>query len=399
MRLPRVLAVARWEYERFAKPRDLFLGMLFFAGMFVVFSLFTEFGERRRNEERTIAVSGGAAWGLEASETLARFQLRDHPDRSIDELESALAQEEFDALLLVTEPARAELRVRGERNWHQELILHLTGRVQMSRLQGSDLDPAALAAIVSPVQVEIVSQDPAAEPGAPARSITVLIIVGTMILGLFLGFSYVFVAITGEKTQRVTESVLSAISPQEWIDGKILGLTGVVLVNVLSYGVGYLLSRVVSRIFFDRPFALPAGIGEPGLMLTVMLFSFLGFAFWFTLFAVIAATISDPNSSSRSSLMMAPFLPLAVTFVGLDSPDALWMRILAILPGMSPAAMPVRLLRGDPAIWEIGLSLLLLAAATFLFRRAAGKVFGISMLMTGKEPSFREVWKWARAKA
>ena len=62
----------------------------------------------------------------------------------------------------------------------------------------------------------------------------------------------------------------------------------------------------------------------------------------------------------------------------------------------SPAAMPVRLLRGEPALVEILLSLALLAAAIWLFRRAAGRVFGISMLMTGKEPAWSEVWRWMR---
>ena len=37
--------------------------------------------------------------------------------------------------------------------------------------------------------------------------------------------------------------------------------------------------------------------------LMLVLFAMLGFGFWFTLFALVAATINDPNSSSRSSLM------------------------------------------------------------------------------------------------
>jgi ABC-2 type transport system permease protein len=397
MRWQRALAVARWEYERFAKPRDLLLGILFFGGIFLVVEWIGSFGERKRNETQVVAVSGGQQLGIEGTQVHGRFELRDESARPRAELEAALAQEQVDAWLEVSLPGRAELHVRSERGWHDELVHLLQGLVQSNRLRQSALEPADMSAILAPVEVSIVAQDPSAQPGAPARTMTVLIIVGTMLLALFLGFSYVFVAITGEKTQRVTESVLAAITPQEWIDGKILGLTGVVLVNVVSYGVGYLLSRAAAVLLFGKPFALPTGVGDPWLMLGVALFSFLGFAFWFTLFAIVAATISDPNTSGRGSLMMAPFLPLAATFVGLDSPDALWMRLLALLPGMSPAAMPLRLLRGDPAFWEVALSIALLVVMILLFRRVAGKVFGISMLMTGKEPSFREVWRWSRA--
>ncbi len=215
-------------------------------------------------------------------------------------------------------------------------------------------------------------------------------------MGLFLGFSYVFVAITGEKTQRVTESVLSAITPQTWIDGKILGLTLVVLVNVACYMFGYLVYKGVATLFFGEAFTLPTGIGDPVVVLNLVLFAMLGFGFWFTLFALIAATITDPNSSSRSSLLLLPFLPLGLTLTGMDQPDAVWMRVLALIPGLSPAAMPVRLLRGDPWVVEILLSLALLVVMVWVFRRAAGRVFGVSMLMTGKEPSWGEVWRWLR---
>jgi ABC-2 type transport system permease protein len=141
---------------------------------------------------------------------------------------------------------------------------------------------------------------------------------------------------------------------------------------------------------------LPTGIGDPGVLLILVLSAMLGFGFWFTLFALVAATITDPNTSSRSSLLFLPFLPLGLTMTGMDQPDAVWMRALALIPGLSPVAMPVRVMRGDPWVGEIALSLLLLGAMVWVFRRAAGRVFAVSMLMTGKEPSWGEVWRWLR---
>jgi ABC-2 type transport system permease protein len=48
------------------------------------------------------------------------------------------------------------------------------------------------------------------------------------------------------------------------------------------------------------------------------------------------------------------------------------------------------------AWWEVPLALVLLVAAIWIFRRAAGKIFAVGMLMYGKEPSVREIWRWAR---
>ena len=390
-----VLTIARWEYYRFAKPKDLILGTLFIMLIFGLIGFVTHLIESKGNQPVDVAVVGAEHMGLDTVESLQRFQILTG-ERGLPELEAALADKEFDALLVISDVDNAKLTVREERGWQPSLVALLSATAQAHRLGSSDLDPEMLATLTAPVNVAQVSlQD---ETGAPtqADTKTVLIVIGTMMVGLFMGFSYVFVAITGEKTQRVTESVLSAITPQTWIDGKILGLTLVVLVNVACYTFGYLVYKGVATLFFGEAFTLPTGIGDPVVVLNLVLFAMLGFGFWFTLFALIAATITDPNSSSRSSLLFLPFLPLGLTLTGMDQPDAVWMRILALIPGLSPAAMPVRLLRGDPWVVEILLSLALLVVMVLLFRRAAGRVFGVSVLMTGKEPSWGEVWRWLR---
>lgn len=399
-----VLSVARWEYHRFAKPRDLFLGIVFFAVTFGAFGFVGHIVGAKGEEPKTIGVLGGADMGLTGTPALERFHFV-HLDSSgtgvsLDAARSVAADafdaDELDGLLAVLAPDRARLIVSEERGWQQELLVLVAQHRQAHRLTESGLEPAVLEALTASVDVARTRLEPTDTEGTRADPKTVLIVVGTMLLGLFLGFSYVFVAITGEKTQKVTESVLAAITPQEWIDGKILGLTLVVLANVVCYGIGYLLYKVAAVLILKEPFTLPAGVGDPGAVVVLMGFAILGFGFWFTLFAVVAATINDPNSSSRSSLMFLPFLPLGLTLIGLDQPDALWMRVLALLPGVSPAAMPVRIMRGDPHVVEILLSLLFLAVMVAVFRRTAGRVFGVSMLMTGKEPSWREVWRWAR---
>jgi ABC-2 type transport system permease protein len=388
-------AIAIWEYRRYAKPRDLVIGTLIVAAIFGLSGFVSDFVDRKRNEPRDVAILGADRMALDGIETLARFRLR-APEAELEDLERALAEKEYDALLIVKSPDAAELRVRSESGWQEEFLALVRAHRQARRPQEMELDPDVLASLSAPIRlerVELYRRD-----GAPrqAATVTVMLVVGTMLFGLFLGFSYVFVAITSEKTQRVTEAVLSAITPQQWIDGKILGLTLVVLANVLCYAAGYLLYKAVASLVFGASFKLPAGIGDPVVLAWVVVFSVLGFGFWLTLFAIVASTISDPNSSSRSALLFLPFVPLGLTLAGLDQPDSIWMRIVSLIPGLSPAAMPVRFLRGDPSLVEILVALALLVFAVWLFRRAAGRIFGISMLMTGKEPSWREVWRWAR---
>ena len=58
--------------------------------------------------------------------------------------------------------------------------------------------------------------------------------------------------------------------------------------------------------------------------------------------------------------------------------------------------MPTRLVLGEVAAWEFLLAVALLCVGIWFLRRAAGTIFGLGMLMYGKEPSLREMWKWLR---
>ena len=60
--------------------------------------------------------------------------------------------------------------------------------------------------------------------------------IALMCLGVFLGMASFFAGITGEKAMRVTEQVVAAISPQTWVDGKLLGLTAAAFGTLLTYG-------------------------------------------------------------------------------------------------------------------------------------------------------------------
>jgi ABC-2 type transport system permease protein len=69
---------------------------------------------------------------------------------------------------------------------------------------------------------------------------------------------------------------------------------------------------------------------------------------------------------------------------------------LSFFPATAPAAMAGRLVLGDVPSWHVLASLLLLAGAIWLMRTAAGKVFQLGILMYGKEPSMKELWRWMR---
>ena len=96
------------------------------------------------------------------------------------------------------------------------------------------------------------------------------------------------------------------------------------------------------------------------------------------------------------SKIAAIALYVCAAFAGLGNPDTFWIKVLSLIPISSPTVMPVRLVLGEVARWEYLLSVVLLVAGIWLLRKAAGTIFGLAMMMYGKEPGLGEVWRWLR---
>jgi ABC-2 type transport system permease protein len=238
--------------------------------------------------------------------------------------------------------------------------------------------------------------DPDRQRAGAAERLVAAIFIGLVIMSVFSSMAYLLTGITGEKQLRVTESITAIIPPQAWIDGKIVGIGAYSLATIGNMVLGSVLLVSVARLNWDFP--IPSIIVRPEVIALLVVFSALAVAMWNAAFAAFASTIDDPNTSTRSTVMFLPFIPVVMSVSVLRDPDGLASRILSIFPLTSPSAMPIRIILSNPGVIEIGLAILLLAGTVWLFRRLAGRIFEVGMLMYGKEPSLREMWRWARAR-
>jgi ABC-2 type transport system permease protein len=401
-----VWTIARWEFLRFFKWRELLVtigiivGAVLGAGPLIAAVV----GDGDDGAPVRLAVDATAldpddplAVALNAvaaapEGALGRYRFE---ARAAAAAEAALVAEDLDGVLVAAPDGALELRVPSAPGWTTELAALLEGVVVPSRLQAAGLAPGAAAAALQPVVVDVVEVG-----AAPYRgSGLIAVVVGALVFSVFTGAAVLFTVITGEKTQRVTEAIVSAVSPQAWIDGKILGTSLYVLAYLVAYAAGLALSAVLYGVLNDDMPALPTLVTDPLVALVTVAFAAFGFALWFTLFAAVAATVSDPTTSSRGGFLMLPGAALSVGFLGLVGDVDGWLfRAFALFPLTSPSALPVRMLAGTVAAWEVLLALALLVASVLLARRAAGRVFAFAIHMTGKEPSWGEIARWLRAR-
>lgn len=388
-----VFEIAKWEFQRWFKWKDQILSLLIAATLGAVI-----FGGMSflKDEDTTLrlAVIGEEFLPLEVA-TQSRLVLQKAEAHEEERLREQVGRREIEGLLLVKNSDEAELLVYKEPFWKSEIAEYLhaaRSRLKMRQLQ---IPAEQLHEATRPVALAVIIHEGGHAPTSTAEKIAAGLAICVMLLGIFIGAAYQFVAITGEKQLRVTEMIVSAVSPQQWIDGKILGVSAYALAFTLTTTTSALLFVSVSRLF-GSGWVIPMEITSPATIAALLLLALAGFLFWNTIFAAISATINDPNTSARGSLLLLPFAPVAFAIFAFKNPDALVMKVFSIIPFTAPAILPARLVLTQTAWWEVPLALLLLGICAWGFRTAGGKIFHLGMLLHGKEPSFKEMLRWAR---
>ena len=391
--------ITRWELLRWLKLKDqlsalgfsIAIGLLVWGGL----ALF----ERHNRETVRVVVFDSQvlpfALGEDSNSEDSDIELEEPAGRSVEEVFQALERREIDAVLRLLTLDGAELVVAREPLWKAELENALAAARRERKLEASGLDPAVLSDLFAPVELSVVYHESAGRVSSLADKVAAGILIGLMLMAVLISFSYQFIAITGEKQLRVTELIVSSVGAQTWIDGKILGVSLLALISTGTYLLSALIFVLLSQLF-GHDIEIPLVITDPWLWLWLVLLALGGLLLWNTFFGLIAATIDDPNTSSRTGLMILPLLPLAFAFLGLTKPDTTLMQILGVLPFTSPTVLALRLVLTEVAWWEIPVALALLAVTTWMLRKAAGKVFGLAILMYGKEPSWREMARCIR---
>ena len=383
--------VARWEFFRYFKLRDQIIGLisLLFGGLigFGAVSL------ARSASKVKLGVVGAS----ESFEFPKKGHLHRVPeDHAEDEWRELIDLGKVDGLLKLTglpdKPFSAELIVRKEPTWLDELKPVVQGEKLLWEVRESKIDPIAIERILTPSEIDIVTL--VERDTSKGDRVVAFSMLGAMLITSWIGLAYMMTGLTGEKQQRVTEQIVSAIRPQAWIDGKLLGITAAAIGSLAFLMVTGIIS-IPAAWCFGIELTLPESLQRWDLVPVFLFFYLGGVLFWNCFYAAVASIINDPNTSSRSSLMFLPMLPMIAAGLVTSQPNGLMMQILSLLPGASATAMPIRLVLGDVSAIEIALSAALMVAGIYGMRLVAGRVFAATILLYGQEPSWIDVAKWA----
>ncbi len=383
--------VAAWEFMHFFKWKQELLSklvMLVIAG--VVF--FWSSSDELTQSQYKVAVVGAPDLTVQNDD----FVLS-HSQLSTELLLKKVALGELDAVLVATSkslPAEFVLHTQGKMSWQQTLMAQINAHYMAEVTVELGLNEQKLSLLQQPVIWTAAYLDEAVKQETGTSSNTAIGVMVLMSVGIFVSFAQIFVSITGEKQQRVTEQLYACMSAQTWIDGKIIGQVLLALKAMASTLLSVVLGIAFMQVVIDGT-SLDLSIVDLSLLPWLTLFALLGLYLSTAFMAAIAAAIDDPNHSGKTSFMMLPLLPMMLAFVLMDSPSGFAMTFLSYFPLTAFAVMPVKMALVDLPMWQPLLALVISLLTCFYIRTVAGRLFKMGMVTYGKEPSVKQMLSWA----
>lgn len=191
-----------------------------------------------------------------------------------------------------------------------------------------------------------------------------------------------------EKIQKISEVLLSSVSPFQLLMGK---LVGTVLVAA-SLSAVYLAAIYYATYRFGVADQIdPAVYGWFFLFLVLALFMY------GSIFSAIGAACNEIKDaqSLMTPAMLLVMLPFFTHGLVLESPNGGFAAALSLFPPATPIIMFLRiLLEPGPPLWQLLLSLVLTTAFAVLCVVAGGKIFRIGILSQGQTPTLWKLAKW-----
>jgi ABC-2 type transport system permease protein len=216
------------------------------------------------------------------------------------------------------------------------------------------------------------------------------IFAGLLVFGIMIGGQTLLTQTVEEKSNRVIEVLLSALSPVELMAGKILGQMAVsMLVLALYIGMG---------LFLLMSFAM-LGLLDPLLILYLVIFFIISYLLFAAVFGAVGAAVNEMREaqSLMTPVMLALMAPwIFVPVIGRE-PNSTFAVAASFIPPVNTFAMMIRLASPTPPpTWQVLLTMTVGLAAACGVIWFAAKVFKVGLLMHGKAPNIATLMRWAK---
>ncbi|MBA3652712.1 MAG: ABC transporter permease [Actinobacteria bacterium] len=273
---------------------------------------------------------------------------------------------------------------QGDTGSRARLTAALNTTVRLQRALGRSPQAAVvLDALREPVAVRGV------EPSDASTGQRVTAFFGVLMLFVFLQQygTWVLMGVIEEKASRVVEVLLAAVPPRLLVAGKVVGIGAVALVQGMIVGATALIAAQATGAHVFE------GSSRFAIAWTLVWFV-LGYGLYSWVYAAIGSLVSRQADAQNAAFPVS--IPVLVGYIAATSllsggDPSPFVRVLAFLPPTAPMVMPMLIGLGKVAVWEILVSMGLVAVTIALLTRVAGDIYARAILHSGQRLRLRQV--------
>ena len=214
-----------------------------------------------------------------------------------------------------------------------------------------------------------------------------------LMLAIMTSSGYLMQGIVIEKENKTVEILLSSVTADELLTGKIIGFGSAGLLQVLIWICTGLVALVLT------PFtAMFQGVQITGILILAVVYFILGYLLFAGSMACVAApasTVRDAQQGATIFTMLAILPLMLLTFI-IAAPNSIIAKILTYVPYTTSVTTLMRISMVEVPIYELVASLSILTISVIIVIKLSAKIFRTAILMYGKKMKLKDIWGYLK---
>lgn len=253
-------------------------------------------------------------------------------------------------------------------------------------------DEALAGRLMAPTAHAVIHRTDAAQV-EKVNPLAGLVPYATLFLFFFLltmSSGWMLQSVSREKLNRTAEVLLLSLDPRELMLGKILGLSVVAFLQMFIWVGGgmLLLGRGVEVLQMGAGLELP-----PAFLWASVVYFALGYLLYASLMGAVGALAPDlRNAGNFTFYIILPLMaPLLVNTIFSSAPGGTMPVVLSLFPLTAPSSMLTRLAVSSVPVWQVMVSLGLLALTTIFVVNLSARAFRADTLLSSEPLNWQRV--------
>ena len=209
-----------------------------------------------------------------------------------------------------------------------------------------------------------------------------------LFMTVFMSGQLLLRSVMEERTSRTIEILLSSVTPDQIMRGKILGLGALGLVQMIFYlivGLSIMHFKELASIDIIQ-------------IAMFLIFFITGYLFYASIFAVMGTFFTSEQEAQQSSglISLVAIIPMVFASYFITNPGSTFTILSTYIPPLTPFMMIIRLGTDSVESNEIVYTTILMIVSCWFMLKLSGKIFRTAILLYGKKITLKEIITWVR---